>query len=184
MGLSELWFYVPLDTKKVISETFPKPISWLGMEKLYLTQQNHTYTNQKKSTTQKLEPGLVTSYDIRPGNGEGLFCFRHFKFVTYLVRHPLISSPRTHMGPMSGESFEFCCSGTFYKSNGHPDIQQAVSNHWRKSLRSCNDNIYLKSVQLVDNQSSQPILPIFCDYTVRTSPSTKKTSGTAGVRRL
>ena len=29
-GLTELWFYVPLDTKYVISETFSKPISWLG----------------------------------------------------------------------------------------------------------------------------------------------------------
>jgi len=73
--LTELWFYVPLDTKQVISETFPKPISWLGMEKLNLTQQKHTFTNQKKCTTtqnkhKKLEPGLVASYDIWPGNGE------------------------------------------------------------------------------------------------------------------
>jgi len=30
--LTELRFYVPLDTKQVISETFPKSISWLGME--------------------------------------------------------------------------------------------------------------------------------------------------------
>jgi len=32
--LIELWFYVPLDTKQVITETrSPKPISWPGMEK-------------------------------------------------------------------------------------------------------------------------------------------------------
>jgi len=34
--LTELWFYVPLDRKLVISKMFPKPISslgWLGMEK-------------------------------------------------------------------------------------------------------------------------------------------------------
>jgi len=42
--LSELWFYDPL--KYVISETFPKLISWLGMEKQNLTQQNYTFTNQ------------------------------------------------------------------------------------------------------------------------------------------
>jgi len=30
---------------------FPKPISWLGMEKLNLTQQKHTFTKQKKCTT-------------------------------------------------------------------------------------------------------------------------------------
>jgi len=52
---------------------FPKPISWLGMEKLNLTQQTHTFINQNKcTTTQKLKPGLVASY-ICPGNGEGLF---------------------------------------------------------------------------------------------------------------
>jgi len=28
-----------------------KPISWLGMQKLNLTQQKHTFTNQKKCTT-------------------------------------------------------------------------------------------------------------------------------------
>jgi len=32
---------------------FPrKPISWLLMEKVNLTQQKHTFTNQKKCTTQ------------------------------------------------------------------------------------------------------------------------------------
>jgi len=30
---------------------FPKPISWLGMEKQNLTQQKHTFSNQKKRTT-------------------------------------------------------------------------------------------------------------------------------------
>jgi len=58
--------------------TFPKPISWLGMEKLNLTQQKHTFANQKNCTTtrnihQKLKPGLVAAYNIWPGNGEGLF---------------------------------------------------------------------------------------------------------------
>jgi len=49
--LIELWFYVPLDTKWIIPEMFPKPISWLGVEKLNLTQQKRTFTNQKKCTT-------------------------------------------------------------------------------------------------------------------------------------
>ena len=47
--LIELRFYVPLDTKRVILETFPKPIPWLGMEKLNLTQQKHAFTDQKKT---------------------------------------------------------------------------------------------------------------------------------------
>jgi len=34
----------------------------------------------------KLKPGLVASYDIRHGNGQGLFLFLAFnKFVTYLL---------------------------------------------------------------------------------------------------
>ena len=41
----------------------PKPISWLGMEKLNLTQQKHTFANQNKCTAiqnkHKLMPGLV-----------------------------------------------------------------------------------------------------------------------------
>jgi len=87
----QLRFYVPLDTKYVISETFPKPISWLGMEKQNLTQQKHTFTYQKKFTTtqnkhrKNLKPGLVASYDIQPGNGEGLFWLALHKFVTYLL---------------------------------------------------------------------------------------------------
>jgi len=42
-----LRFYDPLNTKSVISNTFLKPIAWLGMEKQNLTQQKHAYINQK-----------------------------------------------------------------------------------------------------------------------------------------
>jgi len=45
--LIKLWFYVSLNTKQVISETFPKPISWPDMEKLKLAQEKHTFTNQE-----------------------------------------------------------------------------------------------------------------------------------------
>jgi len=54
---------------------------WPGMEKKQdLTQQKHTFTNQKKRTTtqNKPKPDLVACYDIRPGNGEGLFWFWNF----------------------------------------------------------------------------------------------------------
>jgi len=50
--VTELRFYVPLDTKWVILEAFPKSICWLVMEKLDPTQEKHTFTNQKKCTTQ------------------------------------------------------------------------------------------------------------------------------------
>ena len=49
--LVELRFDVLLDTKQIISDTFAKPIFWLGMEKQNLSQQKHTFTNQKKCTT-------------------------------------------------------------------------------------------------------------------------------------
>jgi len=41
---------------------FPKPISWLGMEKLNLTQQNHAFTNQKKYTTTQNKHHTTTVY--------------------------------------------------------------------------------------------------------------------------
>jgi len=54
----------------------------------------HTFTNQNHCTTtqnkhKKLKPGLVASYDIRPGNGEGLFLFRRFinLSLTYLLKY-------------------------------------------------------------------------------------------------
>ena len=79
------------------------------MEKQNLTQQKHTFTNQNKCTTtqkkhKKLKPTLVTSYDIRPGNAEGLFLFRHFinLSLTYLLRNlPTYLQPRTHTGQSS-----------------------------------------------------------------------------------
>jgi len=66
-----------------------------------LTQQKHTFTNQNKRTTtqnkhKKLKPGLVASYDIRPGNGEGLFVFWRFincHLLIYLDTYPLTYSP-------------------------------------------------------------------------------------------
>ena len=51
---------------------FPPSQSFgLVWQKLNLTQQKHTFTNQNKcTTTQKnVKPGLVAFYDMRPGNG-------------------------------------------------------------------------------------------------------------------
>jgi len=47
-------------------------------KKLNLTQQERALTNQKKCITtqnkhKKIKPGLVAFYDMRPGNGAGLF---------------------------------------------------------------------------------------------------------------
>jgi len=54
------------------------------MEKQNLTQQKHAFTNQNKCTRtqnkhkRKLKLGLIASYDIQPGNGEGLCWFWRF----------------------------------------------------------------------------------------------------------
>jgi len=115
--LIELWFYVSLDTKWIISETFPKPISWLGVEKLNLTQQKHTFTNQKKCTTTqnkhkktKARLSRLLWHPAWKWRGHVLVLALH-KFVTYLLTYlltyldtyPLIYSPRTHMGQTGHE---------------------------------------------------------------------------------
>jgi len=41
----------PTRTKEVISETFTKPISWLGMEKPNPAEEKHAFTKQRKCTT-------------------------------------------------------------------------------------------------------------------------------------
>jgi len=53
----------------------------------------------------KLKPGLVASYDFRPGNGEGLslFWFQHFinSLLNYLLWHlPTYLRPGNHTGPV------------------------------------------------------------------------------------
>ena len=59
-------------------------LAWYGKTKP--NTKKHTFSNQKKCTTQKLMPGLVASYDIQPRKREGLFWFRHFTtFVTCLL---------------------------------------------------------------------------------------------------
>jgi len=72
------------------------------MEKLSLRQQKHTFTVKRNVLKhKKLKPGLVASYNIRPGNGEGLFWFQCFiicHLLTYLDTYPLTYSPGTHMG--------------------------------------------------------------------------------------
>ena len=76
--MNEFGFYVPSDTKYVISQTFFPAnllVSWLTTEK---TKSNTIAANmhaQQNISQQKpkLKLGLVASYDIQPGNGTGLF---------------------------------------------------------------------------------------------------------------
>jgi len=85
---------------------FLKPISWLGMKELNVnTTKAHIHHQknvlQHKINTKKLKPGIVASYDVQPGNGEGLFWFQCFinLSLTYLFRHlPTYCSPKIHTG--------------------------------------------------------------------------------------
>ena len=43
-------FFVSLDTKQVISERFPEPISWLRMEKNYTERNKSTHSPIKRNT--------------------------------------------------------------------------------------------------------------------------------------
>jgi len=46
----------------------------------------------------KLKPGLVTSYDIWPGNEDSLFLFRHFKNKNLSLTYLFTASP-TYLQP-------------------------------------------------------------------------------------
>jgi len=55
---------------------FSQSLSWYCDEEINLTQQKQTFIRNGKKYrnakwTQKLKPGLVASYDLRPGNGAG-----------------------------------------------------------------------------------------------------------------
>jgi len=75
---------------------------WYGKTKLNTTKghihQSKEMYIQHRINTKKLKPCLVASYDIRPGNGVGLFWLRCFINVslTYLLRHSLTYSPGPH----------------------------------------------------------------------------------------
>jgi len=66
------------------------------MHKNTITQYKH----------KKLKPGLVASYDIWPGNGDGLSLFWRFinSSLTFLLTHlPTYLQPRTDMGQYNKE---------------------------------------------------------------------------------
>ena len=88
----ELRFCVSLNTKQIISEAFfPLPLSWLGIEKLNLTQQKHTFTNHKKCTTtqnmhKKTKAGLscLLRHPAWKRRGPILVLMLHNLSLTYL----------------------------------------------------------------------------------------------------
>jgi len=122
-----------------------KPISWLGMERQNLTRQKHAFTNQSKRTTtknkQKLKPDLIVSYNIRPGNGEGLFWFRCFINLpfSYLLRHlPTYLQPRDPHGAEK-QSFKQCLVRQYQTSKpseceSHAALNGSKSSQIRNTL--------------------------------------------------
>jgi len=80
--LTELWFYVPLHKIGHFGDVPPTNLlAWYGKTKPNTTkahshQSKQMYHNTKQ--TQKTKQGLVASYDIWHGNGEGLILFARF----------------------------------------------------------------------------------------------------------
>jgi len=73
-------------------------LAWYGKTKPNTTKA-HIYQSKEttKNNRKKLKPGLVASYDIWPGNAQGLFWFRRFinLSLAYLLRHlPTYFQPR------------------------------------------------------------------------------------------
>jgi len=135
-----------IDWVKVLRPTWHKighfgdvpsqPISWLVIEKLNLTQQKHTFTNQKKCTTTqnkhkktKARFSRLLWHQFWKRTGPFLVSVFH-KLVIYLLRHiPTYLQLQTHT--------------RLYRLDFLPLIQPAVSKDWRKlnALTLTRDNI-------------------------------------------
>jgi len=113
-------------------ETFPKPISWLGMEKQNLTQQKHTFTNQNKYTptqhkhkTTKARFSHLLTHSTWKRRGLILILALH-KFVTYFLWHPLFCSPRPTWDRVS--------SGLFNHTEKEPRYSLIQQWQWSKNI--------------------------------------------------
>jgi len=116
---------------------FPKSVSWLGIEKLNLTQQKHAFTNHKKCTTTqntqktKARFSRLLRHPAWKWRGPILISALH-KFVTYLLRHlPTCLQPRNPDGVYGREPSIVSDTG-FYRLNVLPITQPTQSKHWRK----------------------------------------------------
>ena len=126
--------------------SFPKPIFWLGMEKQNLTQHSPIKTNvtQHRINTKKLNPGLVASYNIRPGNGEGLFLFQSFINFSSL---PTLTHLLTAPDPQRADS----CTDYF--------ATDALADAQTNSISVLKATVYMKKSFRYPCLSSTSVLP-------------------------
>ena len=97
----------------------PKPNCCLGMEKLNLTQQKHTFTNQKNVLQHKKTKAIFSHLLRHPAwkrRGSILVSALH-KFVTYLLRHLPTYSPDPHR-EVTEETVLLTSTAIFYFCTG------------------------------------------------------------------
>jgi len=80
---------------------YSQAINCTGTDNIKITiSLTQKYKDTKYQKHRKVKPGLIASYDIWPGNGEGLFLFWHLINVTYLHTYTLTtySQPQNPYG--------------------------------------------------------------------------------------
>jgi len=80
-------------------------LAWYRKTKTKTTKAHTDHSKEMyyntKINIKKIKPGLVASYDIRPGNGGPILVLAlHNLSLTYLLRHLPTYSPGTHTGQM------------------------------------------------------------------------------------
>ena len=114
------------------------------MEKQNRTQQKYAFTKtnvlQHKINTKKLKPGLSASYDIWPGNGEGLFLFR--RFINLSLTNVL--KTLSHLCYYSLGTHTVGVSQNWHKGSNVPSIRSPVVA--KERTRPAGDFQCLKSV--------------------------------------
>ena len=85
---------------------------------------NSTERTVSQTVAQKLKPGLVTSYYIQPGNGEGLFLYQ--RFILSLISDTHLQLPDPHGAMLDG-----ACDGG---SCGLAQWAVGLEQQWRQCM--------------------------------------------------
>jgi len=158
--LTKLTFYVPPDAKQVISETFPKTISSLDTEKLNLTQQKHTFTNQKNVQHKKATAGFshLLRHSAWKWRGSILVSAIH-KLVTYKPtyiqpRDPHADNTQTYKALDQWQISDFITRLYLTTKLQYATVHVATATH-RINKHGFGTNFPLQAHKL-------QILPLFC----------------------